>query len=452
MNLSDKSKIAYQESRDSSHCGSLCWAPSKSMFIGLRGNITTCCYNKTYLIGKFPEKTLQDIWFGAKRKNQVEALAKNDFSLGCHNCKRVIDAGNFKGLPAKNFDDLDFSEMGFPTKIDFELSNECNLECVMCRGEFSSSIRKNREKLPPIPQPYDADFLKELEAFIPHLKTGHFLGGEPFLIPIYEEIWELIKVINPEVRISIQTNATIISERTKKLINSMNFDIAVSIDSIEKVNYERIRKNANFEKVTRNIDYLRNTCRQKGTNFTLSYCPMPQNWQELGQVIEFANNLECKIYFNKVDHPSSCSFQSLESEDLEQILQFWNTVSFSETTEIEIYNKEAAEQVIKQVQYLHEMKISSPKVTSLQDYLIQLKEFIIEKEGANWQPVYSSIEDKLNFILDSFETTKQEAEEKLIAIDFQSLYEGLKSLDKEHAVHLFNAFILPLPSLNSTDV
>jgi MoaA/NifB/PqqE/SkfB family radical SAM enzyme len=82
--------------------------------------------------------------------------------------------------------------INYPRVMEFELSNECNLECVMCNGYFSSSIRKNREKLPASVSPYNDQFVDELDQFIPHLTDAKFLGGEPFMIDIYLKIWERI--------------------------------------------------------------------------------------------------------------------------------------------------------------------------------------------------------------------------------------------------------------------
>ena len=81
----------YNSQRDESVRSTPCWAPQKSLYIGLRGNVYTCCYNKTYPLGKYPSQSLHDIWFSQQRFNQQEALRENDFSLGCQNCKRIID-------------------------------------------------------------------------------------------------------------------------------------------------------------------------------------------------------------------------------------------------------------------------------------------------------------------------------------------------------------------------
>ena len=114
-----------------------------------------------------------------------------------------------------------------------------NLECIMCYGNFSSSIRKNREKLPSTPTVYDEKFLESLDPIIPDLKYVKFLGGEPFLINIYYEVWERIIECNPNCLIDVQTNGTILNDRVKDILERGNFRIGVSLDSLKKETYER---------------------------------------------------------------------------------------------------------------------------------------------------------------------------------------------------------------------
>ena len=220
MKLTQEAIQSYNAQRSQESMTHFCWAPWKSMYVGFRGNVSVCCFNKTHVIGKYPEQPIKEIWFGKKADEIRKSIVNGDFSLGCQGCHELIEAGNYSGLPAKNFDKLPSNKNLYPSKIDFELSNECNLECVMCRGEFSSAIRKNREKLPPILSVYDDAFILQLEEFIPYLTHSHFLGGEPFLIPICLNIWERMGKLNPAMRISIQTNGTILTERAKYMTKS----------------------------------------------------------------------------------------------------------------------------------------------------------------------------------------------------------------------------------------
>ncbi|MCC7454240.1 MAG: SPASM domain-containing protein [Crocinitomix sp.] len=136
MKLNPQELSYYNSSRSESAHGMACWSPVKNLFVGMRGKIMTCCYNKSYVLGDYPGENLKDIWFGEKRNNLISKLKENDFSHGCQGCLEGIKAGNINGLTSRKFDHLPLNAKGYPTRMDFELSNECNLECVMCRGEF----------------------------------------------------------------------------------------------------------------------------------------------------------------------------------------------------------------------------------------------------------------------------------------------------------------------------
>ena len=54
------------------------------------------------------------------------------------------------------------------------------------------------------------------------------------MIPAYIEIWDMIRKLNPALRISIITNATLLSSRVKEIIEPLDCDICVSIDAATK--------------------------------------------------------------------------------------------------------------------------------------------------------------------------------------------------------------------------
>ena len=134
-----------------------------------------------------------------------DAVRRNELPGGCDLCAAELYARNFKNLLARQFDEnvrppapagllsrvsslwKTKQETQYPLRMDFELSNKCNLECAMCSGYFSSTIRANREQLPPLPMVYDQAFVEQLLPFLPHLTNAKFLGGEPFLVDIYYE-------------------------------------------------------------------------------------------------------------------------------------------------------------------------------------------------------------------------------------------------------------------------
>lgn len=445
MKLSSEELKYYNSNRPDSIAKMACWSPVKNLFLGLRGKVMTCCYNKAYLLGEYPSQSIHDIWFGEKRKQLAESLKENDFSKGCQNCLEVIRAKNIGGLTAKKFDYLPLNDT-YPARIDFELSNECNLECQMCRGEFSSSIRKNVEKLPPIQNPYNKDLLLELEEFIPHLVSCHFLGGEPFLIPIYLDIWDLIAEKNPTCRISILTNGTILSDRVKNILEKINCDIGVSIDSVDSDNYPLIRKNGNLEKVKANINYLREYTLRKKTNFYLSACAMNLNVHELVDLTAFANSLNCEVFFTRVSYPRELSLEIKSKAELTQIIYNIRNASLPENTDIEINNRKTLNDLANHIELWESNSFDFSNPGNMTDYFTQLYSFLKKQNPNEYDSLYANIEHKLLYLLEIAENnnTYDQAQKKICEVPFKTIYEMVPAIDKEHLLHLFQTFIIPI--------
>ena len=340
----------YDEYRGQPAGKSFCQAPFKSMYFGHGGKVVTCCINREYTLGQYPENGIREIWFGAKADALREYLKNYNLDHGCEGCKSMILAGNYEAVKVAQYDPLRANRNRYPSVMEFELSNECNLGCIMCTGEFSSFIRKHVEKLPPIPSVYDSEFIRQLEEFIPYLEETKFYGGEPFLVPIYQEIWDLIIKLNPKTRISVQTNATILTERIKNLLEGGMFHINVSIDSLQKERYESIRRNAVFEKVMENIRHLRAYTLRKNTFFGLSFCLMRNNWDEAPDFIRFCNALGCKAYFHTVHTPRPLALMTWDAPSLRHILGTFARTTFEADTEVSRENVRHFEHWIRQVQ------------------------------------------------------------------------------------------------------
>ena len=236
-----------------------------------------------------------------------------------------------------------------PKVMEFEISNVCNLECSMCNGYWSSAIRANREKLPPLKSPYDEDFVKQLEAFIPHLQEAKFLGGEPFLIKTYYQIWDLIIRLNPGITVSITTNGTILNPRIKEILEQLRVRIVMSIDSLDEENYERIRVNAKFEQVMENFHYFRDYAKRKNIGMSIAVCPMQSNWREMPRLLDFCNEQDAYLYFNTVLRPKEASLMLMGSEVLQTVIDHLRSAQLKQDTDVHIHNNGAYLDLIKQL-------------------------------------------------------------------------------------------------------
>ena len=305
--------------------GTLCHAPSVNLNFDQSGNATACCYNRRFILGSYPRQSIAEIWNGLKTQQLRDLLKAGDLSRGCQICEHQLRAGNYGGLLARAFDKQaigDKNDDHSPRTIEFEISNTCNLECVMCSGYFSSSIRRNREKLEPLENVYDEHFVAQLEAFWPKLRQAKFLGGEPFLNPLYYKIWDSIVKINPELEAVITTNATIMNQKVSALLTKLKPRIVVSCDSLDPKVYESIRVNADFKSFYKNLQTFIALGEQHQRPISLAICPMVSNWRTLPEIVNFANRNWVTVYFNTVIWPPEQSIRYLPRAQIKEIHEF----------------------------------------------------------------------------------------------------------------------------------
>ncbi|MBS1593787.1 MAG: radical SAM protein [Bacteroidetes bacterium] len=442
MKLSDSIISAYNASRTGTDRSLVCHAPYVNLNFEQNGNVRACCYNTKHSLGIWPQQTLQDMWQGAAAQELRDYIAHHDLGGGCAECGHMITSGNYQGVRAHYYDEYApggpmatvqrwYRKMRgrqpYPRVMEFELSNECNLECVMCNGYFSSSIRKNREKLPPVPMVYDDRFVDELEEFIPHLTDAKFLGGEPFMIDIYLRIWERIRQINPGIRIHITTNATFLNRRIKDLLDGLNAGIILSIDSVNPDTYRKIRVNGNYQKVMENLEYFRDYTRRKKTFLSLAACPITYNWQELPEMLRFCLDRDIALYFNAVFSPSEYSLRDQSQAYLQHVI-----------STLEAYPLPAVSGGATSPARL--------SVRAYADFILMLKGWLAEKKEtlqATDAPVYTAMEVPL--IREQVGTwSLQEIKDKLRALAEVS---GTAYVDKEVALlnRLANLFVATPP-------
>ncbi|PLX08043.1 MAG: hypothetical protein C0596_08405 [Marinilabiliales bacterium] len=231
-----------------------CYNPFVNLYFNSRGQAVVCCRNQDTVLGTYPETSIKEMWNGKIAEKLREHLSNNDFSMGCSYCRHQFETSRFFGLPSMHADYYATTKVKYPKIIELELSNTCNLQCVMCSGIVSSTIRKCREKLPPLENHYDEKFVEQLREFLPHAKEIKFYGGEPFLINTYFDIWDELVRIKSKAKLHVVTNGTILNDKVRKYLKNLNFTITVSFDAMNKELFESIRVGANFGSVKSHIE------------------------------------------------------------------------------------------------------------------------------------------------------------------------------------------------------
>ncbi len=350
----------YNNTRTVSKLKPLCRAPFSNLYFSRNGNVISCCFNREHILGKYPGQTLSELWHGAPLRFFKKKVLKNSLLKGCDICIREFENKNFHGVIARHFDFLT-PKRRYPVMMEFELDNICNLECIMCEGELSSSIRKNRDKQDKICTPYGHEFAEYIKPYLRKTKLLRFGGGEPFLIPIYYDIWDIVVKKNPTCGIYVQTNGTIINDKIRKWLSGGQFELGVSLDSLEKSRFEHIRKNARFEDVLSNIDEFISLIPAKPgrPSLVISTTVMRDNWRDIPSLLEFANKKNAQIVFNTVWTPLSCAIHNLTPSEIKKILSFYESCILPEDSPLEKHNASMFTALQKQIIYWYKNSVDT---------------------------------------------------------------------------------------------
>lgn len=309
-----------------------CYAPFTSLYFHPTGDVRACCINTKYLLGNVARQRLDDIWNGSAVQIMREAMRTYEFVRGCAHCIWQIRDGNFtandvsyRPVHAMKYDELPAAADGryWPTNMEFNLSNVCNLECVMCYGELSSAIRSRREKLPPLPKVYGDEFFADLRKYLPRLRMASFLGGEPFLIREHFVVWDILIEEGATARCCVTTNGTQYNAKIERVLEQLPMAINVSMDGVRAETLEGIRLNVRYDEFMANLRRFHDYCRGKGTNFGLNFTLLRQNWREFREFLQFADSWNCPVSVCTAVLPLEFSLYSLDKDSLRQIVDHW---------------------------------------------------------------------------------------------------------------------------------
>lgn len=385
-----------------------CKAAEYSLLFQPSGEILSCHYNRGYILGIYPHDSISSIWDGKKRKKLISSIHKGKFDHGCHSCKMAIESNLTHAAGFYKYDYIENDKSSLPISMEFQLDNICNLECIMCSGEYSNQIRKNREKGEPYISPYDDNFINQLDQYIPNLKYAAFTGGEPFLFDIYYKIWDKIKILNPDLNIYISTNGTVLDNRVKEYLNSMNFNFTISIDSLNKTNYEKIRKNAVLENTLQNIAYFNEYTRAKNKHLNIKCLVTPQNYMDIPNLLDYCNQNEIYLIPKIVILPAFASIEKCSNTEIKNIISVVQKAISSNKVHVVQENNSRFEEIISQLNNIYNRKTSNTNIDFDVQPIDELKNLLSENIKSQIDPSLAKEEKeailtKIKLLLGSIE-------------------------------------------------
>ena len=245
-----------------------CYAPFNHMRIRRDGGMSPCCFSARQQQWELGKVGLKDFWFDGLNIDYQNSLMSNQLHVGCITCcgNRIKN----KIIPPITEYDWNVGDerlehaldgSSWPKVFEFEISNLCNFACPMCMGELSSKHMLGRDKDLKTYKPniFDDDknlnaLLEEMKEFIPHLEQIRFVGGEPFAHKALYKICDLIKDLNPDLSVQVCTNGSVFNKKVKKICETVNLQLSISIDTVMPQEYKQIRIGGEYNQTFENID------------------------------------------------------------------------------------------------------------------------------------------------------------------------------------------------------
>lgn len=317
-----------------------CIMPFVHANIRTNGDIRLCCVSA--------EKTTHNIknssviqWWNSIDSVRNNMLAGNPISA-CNVCyqqekhgltsQRQSNNKKFKILSenyAEKIVNLYYKNLSAPIDYELQITNICNLKCIMC-GEFDSSALLSENKTLKISNFNQSEYSvsqKEINKILeliqnPLTESVTFRGGEPLLIPqIKNTMLEVIKSNRSKfINIQLVTNCTEFDQEWVEILNNFkSVWIICSIDAIEE-RYEFIRYGASWSQVINNINLIKTI---KNVNITVNAVVQNINLLGISNLINWCEDNDLYINLTRLLEPrylmAEAAPEKIKTQALEQL-------------------------------------------------------------------------------------------------------------------------------------
>lgn len=179
-----------------------------------------------------------------------------------------------------------------PRRLVLELTNACNLNCVMC-GRNAAQFK---------PTVFDMEWLRYFEPLLDTVEEVTLMGwGEPTVHPDFVQMLELIG--RHDARIYFCTNGMRLDRLHNAIFDNRVDVFAVSVDGATAETNARIRRGSDLDAITKSLRDIKRTQRRLGVDYpyiNFVFCAMRSNLHELPGLVRLAADIgleEVKVVY-----------------------------------------------------------------------------------------------------------------------------------------------------------
>lgn len=244
-----------------------CSVPWNYFKVDMSGNVTTCV-NGIHPLGSLKNNSIEEILSNSALTEIKQNLSQDILDSNCRRCQSYennVDDNNsydfLRGLYNSmfKFENIDYDNLAeFKLQgIDLHWSSICDLKCITCWSNQSSSIAKEQGKeILHTPTEQADKLIDYIVANQETLKEIYLSGGEPTLI---KHNLRLLKKLRRDLSFQIRINTNMMYDLDNQIIKELrefpNVLVTMSADAMEE-RFNYIRRGADWNKFLKNLDAL----------------------------------------------------------------------------------------------------------------------------------------------------------------------------------------------------
>jgi molybdenum cofactor biosynthesis enzyme MoaA len=226
------------------------------------------CIRSSSPIGNLQNNTIEEILNGVENCNRQISIQRREPVTSCQPCynleknkhgfdiisDRVFYIRELKKNNPTIYDAVGRHEL---QTVDIRWTNLCNFACVYCNPEFSSKWA-DELKIQQVQPTHEQ--VESMKLYVTKnastLKHVYLAGGEPLLMKENLELLDVLKTVNPNINLRINTNLSKVDTQVfDRVCEFKNVHWIVSLETIED-EYEYIRHGGSWTDFLDNLNTI----------------------------------------------------------------------------------------------------------------------------------------------------------------------------------------------------
>lgn len=292
-----------------------CIRPFIHSLVSTSGEYKPCCRYSGKTGYNLSTHSVEQWWNSDYLKDLRNQMISGNHIKECRRCYRQEEQGvkSFRQNSNEEWAQYNATPSNMPVDWEIQITNLCNLKCLMCNPWSSSQVLQEDNKIFGLSfnqhdYEWNPDHIEKIKEMFHTGQSFVIRGGEPFIVPWLQDI---VNEIPGRKRFLINTNATKFDQKWFDILSRHDVRMSLSIDGYQDLNYY-IRFPSNWTDILSNINKMKLL---PSANVFINTCVQNLNVLELDKLLIWAHNQNLFVNLDVLTYPvyfePSCLPQAL---------------------------------------------------------------------------------------------------------------------------------------------